>query len=68
MSAKARDDDSSPSEPSLGRSASRASDVRIAQVLKLAFVLLGLLLGGFAVAAWFGGEPDYLPFEYEGFD
>jgi hypothetical protein len=37
-------------------------------MLKLAFVLLGLLLGGFAVAAWFGGEPDHLPFEYDGFD
>ena len=58
MSAKAQDDANSSTQPSS----------RVSRVLKLAFVLLGLLLGGFALAAWLGGEPDHLPFEYEGFD
>ena len=79
MSARTPEDDSAPplsnDPPSLSNDApavsnedGRASKRRFAQVLKLAFVLLGILLGGFAVAAWFGGEPEHLPFEYDGFD
>ena len=62
MRAKLPDDADAASET---RARQRAL---IARGIRLAIVLLGLLLAGIALAAWWGGEPDHLPFAYEGFD
>ena len=54
------ENESKESSPSLGSTLARSA--------KIVAVLLALLLGGIAVAAFvMGGESD-LPFEYEGFD
>lgn len=36
--------------------------------IKIAGLVFALVLGAIAVTAWFSGEPEELPFDYEGFD
>ena len=38
------------------------------RVLKIALLVFALALVGVGVAAWVSGDPETLPFEYEGFD
>ncbi len=40
----------------------------VARALKIALVAFALAVGVAAAVAYFGGEPEELPFEYEGFD
>jgi len=36
--------------------------------IKIAGLVFALVLGSVAVTAWLSGEPETLPFDYEGFD
>ena len=38
------------------------------RVLRIVLAILGLAVGGIAVAAWFAGDRPDLEMEYEGFD
>lgn len=36
--------------------------------LRIAFLMLALAIAGLMIAAWLGGSPADLPFDYGGFD
>jgi hypothetical protein len=40
----------------------------IARAVKIGLIAFAIVVAGVAVIAWFGGEQETLPFEYEGFD
>lgn len=40
----------------------------LGRAAKVVVLLFALAVGGIAVAAWFAGDPETLPLEYEGFD
>ena len=40
----------------------------LTRVLKIALVVFALVGAGLAVTAFVAGDPEKLPFEYEGFD
>lgn len=52
---------------SLEEPAGRLRDV-VARALKIALLLFALALAGIAATAWLSGDPNTLPFQYEGFD
>ena len=37
-------------------------------MMKVGGLVFALVLGAIAVTAWIAGEPEPLPFDYEGFD
>lgn len=54
---------------SLKKGGGSSSNTRlILRSLKYAFVALGLLIVGIAVASWVAGDVSTLPFDYDGFD
>jgi hypothetical protein len=40
----------------------------LARIVRLAALIFLLVLGGIGVATWLQGDPETLPFDYEGFD
>ena len=42
--------------------------LNLGRMLRIALLVFALALGGIGVAAWVSGDPETLPFEYEGFD
>jgi len=52
-------DDSAPEKPA-------GSTLKRAVLISLAIV--GLLVGGLAIASWMSADPETLPFDYDGFN
>lgn len=54
--------------PQAGEAAGKGAKSLLGPAIKIGGLVFALVLGAIAVTAWFSGEPEELPFDYEGFD
>ncbi len=62
------DDQDRATAPEPGEAAGNGAKSLLGPAIKIAGLAFALVLGAIAVTAWLSGEPEELPFDYEGFD